>query len=357
MKYVGIDIGMRKCAVCVIDDNKKILLETTYDNKAEQAAACASAITSEYGPCKAVCEPTGNMWIKSFEAFEKAGIKIVLANTLKLKAISQASVKTDKIDAKVLARLLAADMIPTCHVPGSKVRGQKQILRHRIALVQDRTKVANRTGRLLDKYDIPLQSMKLASAKNLKLFKQEDFANSDDGFVIHQNIREIERIDEEIRAVEERIRKIALDNDDARRIMSMTGLDAFGALLLVLEIDGIERFSNPKKLVSWAGLCPTIHQSGKSLYHGHMKKDSNRRVNWMMIQAATTAVRCDKRMSRIYERASKGHPHQVAISHVATKMLTIIWHLLTNKTRYDGCNNELYARKLKNLTKQRKTDG
>ena len=141
------------------------------------------------------------MWIKSFEAFEKAGIHIQLANTLKLKAISQASVKTDKIDARVLARLLAADMIPACHVPGQKVRGQKQILRHRIALVQDRTKVANRTGRLLDKYDTPLKSTKIVSAKNLKLLAQAEFANSDDGFVIQQNIQEIAHIDEEIRAV------------------------------------------------------------------------------------------------------------------------------------------------------------
>ena len=77
------------------------------------------------GACKAVCESTGNMWIKSFEAFEKADIHIQLANTLKLKAISQASVKTDKIDAQVLARLPSADMIPACHVPGQKVRGQR----------------------------------------------------------------------------------------------------------------------------------------------------------------------------------------------------------------------------------------
>ena len=52
----------------------------------------------------------------------------------------------------------------------------------------------------------------------------------------------------------------------------MTGFDAFGALLIALEIDDISRFETSKKLVSWLGLCPTIHQSGNTLYHGKMKK-------------------------------------------------------------------------------------
>ena len=56
--------------------------------------------------------------------------------------------------------------------------------------------------------------------------------------------------------------------------MSMTGIDYYAAMLLASEIDGIGRFASPKKLVSWAGMCPTVHQSGNTMYPGRMKKDS-----------------------------------------------------------------------------------
>ena len=129
----------------------------------------------------------------------------------------------------------------------------------------------------------------------------------------------------------------------------MTGFDSFGALLIALEIDGIKRFSNPSKLVSWMGMCPTIHQSGNTTYHGKMKKDSNRQVNWMMTQAANTASFKDERMMQVYQRVRKKHPHGVAVSHVANKIGTIIWHLLNYKTLYNERKDSLYARKLKKI--------
>ncbi|MDE0243591.1 MAG: IS110 family transposase [Candidatus Kaiserbacteria bacterium] len=330
-----------------MNDERNVLEETTYENHLANASVVAARIAKEYGKCKAVCESTGNMWIKSFEGFEKAGIPITLANTLKLKIISQSGAKTDKIDARVLARLLSADMMPACHVPERQVRSKKQILRHRISLVQDRTRESNRAGRLLDKYDVSLQGRRIAGAKNLKTLADATLLDSDDEFVLHQMVGKMGHINKEIAEVDQRIRKMSLENEDAKLIMSMPGLDAFGALLLALEIDGILRFKTPKHLVSWAGLCPTVSQSGKSLHYGRMRKDSNRRVNWMMTQAAHTAVRCDPRMKAVYERASKSHPHLVAISHVSHKMLTIIWHMLQNRTTYDDKNDALYARKLK----------
>jgi len=83
----------------------------------------------------------------------------------------------------------------------------------------------------------------------------------------------------------------AAANKDARLIMSMTGMDAFIALLLAVEIDGIGKFASADKLVSWAGMCPTVHQSGDNLYHDKIKKlNVNRLVKWTVVQAAWAAV-------------------------------------------------------------------
>ncbi len=134
-------------------------------------------------------------------------------------------------------------------------------------------------------------------------------------------------------------------HDQYAKTMSMIGFDYFGAMLLATEIDRIDRFDTPKQLVSWSGMCPTVHQSGDSLYHGKMKKDSNRKVNWMLTQAANSAIRADGRMKKYYQRIHKKHPHSVAVTHVANKMITIIWHMLTNDKPYD-VKPKLYAQKI-----------
>ena len=166
MKHIGIDIGMKKCYVCIMDDKSNVLEDSQYVNTVRHAEVLVRRLSRQYGKCRAVYESTGNMWVKSFEAFEKAGIPIMLANTMKLRIISESTAKTDRIDAKVLARLLAADMVPSCHVPERTVRSQKQMLRHRISLVQDRTGVSNRAGRLLDKYDVSLNGKRIAGTRN-----------------------------------------------------------------------------------------------------------------------------------------------------------------------------------------------
>ena len=112
--------------------------------------------------------------------------------------------------------------------------------------------------------------------------------------------------------------------------MSMTGIDYYAAMLLASEIDGIGRFASPRKL-----------QSGNTMYHGRMKKDSNRKVNWILIQAAHVAVLYDGRMRDYYGRMKKTHHSSIAITHVANKMIKIIWHMLTSRDLYRDRNEKL----------------
>jgi len=349
VKNIGIDIGKKKCFICVMDEKGVILEESNYDNTLHDAEIFAKSMIRKYKKCQAVCESTGNMWIKTFESFEKNDIPIKLANPLKTRAIAEARIKTDKVDARTLAHLLRADLVAQCHVPTGDIRDQKQILRHRTSLVQDRTKVSNRMNNLLDKYDLQTIGNHITGVKNMQWLDEQRLPMSNDDYMMHQCIRQIRHLNDEIKQIEKIIGTIASQNEDAKRIMSMTGFDSFGALLISLEIDGIDRFQTPKKLVSWMGMCPTVHQSGNTIYHGKMKKDSNRQVNWMMTQAANVASFKDKRMKEVYQRSRKKHPHGIAVTHVANKMSTIIWHILSSKTLYNERKDSLYARKLKKI--------
>ena len=97
-----------------MDSNGSIIKETNYNNTLEQTESFASSIKRKHGDGKstAVCESTGNLWLKTYQAFEKHNIDVKLANPLKTKAIAEARIiKTDKLDARTLAHLLKSNLV------------------------------------------------------------------------------------------------------------------------------------------------------------------------------------------------------------------------------------------------------
>ena len=218
-----------------------------------------------------------------------------------------------------------------------------------MTLVRDRTKVINSVHALTDKYDVNPKDggANVWNGKALRYLEEADVKNPRDRFVLDGYISQIRHYNDGIKRTECEIKGYVRDAYAPKILLSMTGMNVFSAALLAAEIDTIARFGSPKKLVSWAGMCPTLHQSGDTSYHGRMKKDSNRKVNWIMIQCALTAVRHDKRMKEYYTRLMKRHKHNIAMTHVANKMLTIIWHMLTENSLYEDRNENLYRAKIK----------
>jgi transposase len=81
-------------------------------------------------------------------------------------------------------------------------------------------------------------------------------------------------------------------------------------------------------------------------------KDGNKKVRWILIEAANTASRTDDRLRRLYLRLVKRHSHHIAITHVANKMMTIIWYMLTHKKLYNERKQHLFETKLKRTQNQ-----
>jgi transposase len=349
--YIAVDIGKKNCVVCVTDKDGSIVEETKYTNTLEEAERFASHLDKKYSnrKCHAVCESTANMWIKTYEAFEKYGIDVKLANPLKTKAIAEARIKTDKLDARTLAHLLRSNLIAESYIAPDKVRDDRSLLRLRINLVSDRTRVMNRVHSLLDKYDLKCKYEHIFGVNGIRWLKNIELKGNDQIQLVNY-IHNIEFLNSEITQIEKQISVEASQNENVKILMSMTGIDYFSAMLISSEIGDISRFRTADKLVSWCGLCPTVHQSGNSMYMGRMKKDGNKKINWIMIQAANTASRTDNdRLKKYYKKIAKKHGHHVAITHVANKMIRIMWSMLTYKQLYNERKKELYKTKLKKI--------
>ena len=347
MIYVAVDIGKKRCVTCVMDQDGSILETGSYLNTAFDASRYAKQIMAKYGEARAVVESTGSVWVKTYEAFEACGVEVKLANPVKTRAIAEARVKTDKLDSKVLAHLLRADLIAECYVPSRDVRLSRALLNHRVNVVRELTKVKNRIHSLLDKYDLECEYDSIFGTHGRRWLCTLQL-NGHDQEILQSLLRQLEFLQDEEAHANHAIAKDASHNRYVPIIMSMTGFDYHGASVLAAYIVDVSRFPSPSHLVSWVGLCPSIHQTGETLHMGRMK-GGNRKVQWVVIQAANAAIRSDPRMRAYYERKIRRHHHNVAVTHVANKMLRIVWHMLGENRLYNDRKPRLYESKLKRL--------
>ena len=345
--YIGIDIGKRNCITCIMDADGYILEEGKYPNTLKAAEEFALHAQNEYGECKVVCESTANMWLKTYSVFEKHNIDIVLGNPLRLK-LSQSGSKTDKIDARKLANRRRMDDVPTSHVYPPEYRRIKDILKQRVDMVQDRTRVLNRQASILDKYDHHMKTTHSCGPKYQAWLTSRSLENGDLRLMASHS-RYIEFLNKEIDTLDFLIAKEAYHNENVKLLMTIPGINAFAGLVIDTAIHDITRFESPKKLVSFMGLCPRVYQSGNSIKHGRMKKDRDGTLTWAMMQAAMTAAKYDPRLKLKYKTVCARHSPMVARSHVANKMAISMWHILTYKEPYRYVNQEMYERKLAKL--------
>lgn len=352
--FIGIDIGKKANVVCFMDDDGNVLKTSNYLNRRDSALSFFTHVKKKYPNCIATYESTANMWLKTAWALEKCGIPYKMANTLRLK-LSKSGLKTDKIDARHLANYLRMGEIPEAHVYPADVRRVIDILNDRINLVRIRTQIINRQHSIMDKYDHQTSGISSDTASST-------FQDYLDGLKFGEgdmrrmamHVQFVRFINEQISILERMIAKEALENEDAKIIMTMMGFEAFSALLVATAIDGIGRFPKPRHLVSFMGLCPRIYQSGDTTRYGRMKKAANRNLTWVMVHAAVVAVQHDLKLKARYAALRKRHPRAVAYSHIANYQARCMHQMLKRREPYKHYNKASYERKLKTVRNRSK---
>jgi len=345
MRYVGIDVGKQRCRAAIMDQSGFITNEFTFINNHEGIEHLASSLSMDD---RIVIESTGSVWINLYNRLDEKRILVVLANPLKTKAIASARINSDKVDARILAHLLRSNLIAESYVPPRELREIRALIRHRASIVKIGTMVKNKIHALIDKYGLRCEYSDLFGKGGMQWLRSLELPSLDI-LMLNNHLDHIESLNKQIERIDEEIRSKASQDEDVRLLLSMTGIDVYTALLIRGEIESIERFADYKKLVSWAGLAPSLHQSGSIEYHGAITKQGSRMLRWIMVEAARVAVSHDERMRTFYERVKHRRGDQKAIVAVANKMLKIIWFMLTRREPYQSRNPQLYERKLNSL--------
>ena len=199
--------------------------------------------------------------------------RVIMANPVQVKAIAHAHVKTDKIDAGVLASLHAAGFLPEVWLPDGETQRRRRLVARRNQVVRHRTRVKNETHGILAAHLVP-------PCPHAELFNGPGRAwlagqvlPDDERAAIERHPRELDRLGEDLAVLDHEIAEATVDDPAGRRLLTVAGINVTVAAGLVAAIGDIRRFSSPQKLVSYFGLNPRVRQSGLGFaQHGRISK-------------------------------------------------------------------------------------
>jgi transposase len=291
------------------------------------------------------------MWMRIHDTLEKNGIDTILANPYKTKIIAEAKIKSDKLDARILSDLLRTDLIYESYVPKQPDRDKRSLVRHRITLSRTKTRLINKVHSILDKYDYQTDMTDIFGVSGIEWLKSLlPKVSPVDEIILRTSIESIQTINHQIDTVSKEISNYAYRNDsNVRILLSITGVDIFSAMLISSEIVDVRRFSTPWKLVSYAGLAPSIRESAGKTMTGRITKQGSPWLRWILVQCALTTVKYDCRLREFYMRIKNKKGHCKAIVATAKELLVIIWYMLTRNELYRNMIKQRYQQKLRKL--------
>ena len=327
MRYVALDVHQRYCEGAELAGGK--LRRFRFPNTHGDWARIASELTRD---TRVVLEATGNAyWV--YDMISQCAGEVLLANPLRTRAIAEARIKTDKVDAEILVRLLAADFIPPVWVPDREHRQLRILLGYRTRLVRLRTVLKNSVHAVLSRngYRPPVSDL---FGKRGRRFLAELVLPKTEEIILGSCLKLIDELDREVAALEGEIYERAKQIPDVKLLLRLPGLDVISTMTILAEIGDISRFRSPKKICSYAGLVPRVHSSGKTHYTGHITKAGRSTLRWVLVQVAHRAVKVPGPLREFYLRLKAKKGAKVAIVAVARKLLVLIWTLLTRKEEY-----------------------
>jgi len=330
MNYIGVDFHKQQSSVAVLDEKGNIMDERTlYHNDDEKFKNFFSSFRKG---THVVLEATRN-WYWIVDYLQELEFDVKLAHAKKTRIIAEGTIKTDKIDAKVLAHLDRCNFLPTAYIADKEIRSQRELLRYHISLVKMRTSIKNRIHTILDKNNIQHGYSDLFGREGI-LFLERLELPTIFKFEMKGYLEILEGLNEKIKEIEREIREKCKESRYGRYLITIPGIGYFSGLLLAAEIADINRFKNYKKLCCYAGLACSTHQSANSIHYGHIIKESNKYIRYALIEAVPHAIKRDPNLWKLYHKILRKKGRNKAKIAIARKLLIAIYNMLKRGEGY-----------------------
>lgn len=332
-RFIGLDVHKREITACILDAaGKKLSTHTLQlvDRRLERF------LDRHVRPEDHVAlEATTNCWAV-VDRLEGRAARIVVSNPMATKAIAQAKVKTDKVDALVLAQLLRCDYLPEVWRPDQDTLRLRQLTARRAALVQDRTAVRNRVHSVLAMRLIEAPADLFGKAGRAWLEELVDSARIDDvgQLMLQTDLQLHDALETQIEKFQQLLAEEAHANDRVRLLMTLPGVDFTVAQTLLAAFGEVSRFKSAQKAAAYLGLVPSTRQSAAKCYHGPITKRGRSQARWMLVEAAQHLRNHPGPLGHFFRRLKKRKNHNVAVVATARKLAAIAWQMLQTGEPY-----------------------
>src|SRR5919106_1817487 len=343
-RAIGLDVHLEFCEVAIVEGGV-VRSAGRIATSPQQLELFAQSLGREDRVALGV---TGSAWeIARILEPHVARVVVVSPNET---GIRQARAKTDRLDARTLARLLWAGELDAVWVPDQQTRVLRRRLARREQLVRSRSRAKNEIHAVLMrrlKGKPPVSD--LFGVKGRKWLRELALP-VEEAETVEGALRHIEFLDQEIAAVERPIAREALGSADACRLLTVPGVNVICAASFLAAIGDIRRFRTSRQLVAYLGLDPRVRQSGSEpARSGRISKRGSASARWALVEAAWSVVRQPGPLHAFYERIRARRGHGKAVVASARKLAVLFWCLLTRGEDYAHQQPSLTAKKLRLL--------
>ncbi len=317
MRFIGLDVHRTFAEVAVVT-NGQVHSAGRIPTTTTGLEAFAKTLTRED---HVVLEATGNTYAIARALAPHVG-RVVISNPLRTRAIAAAKIKTDKVDARVLAQLLAADFLPEVWMPDETTYALRRHVARRAQLLRQRTRLKNQIHAVLHRNLIPpCPATDLFGQRGRAWLRGQELP-VDEGTAVAAYLR----------------------------ALTVPGIDMAVAAGLLAAVGDIRRFATAPKLVGYVGLDPRVRQSGlQPARHGPITKQGRAHARGLLVEAAWAASRTPGPLRAFFRRICTRRGPQVAAVATARKLVVLVWHMLTKEQDYLWARPSLTAHKLRRL--------
>jgi transposase len=336
MIYVGMDVDSKQFTIYAINSHKKVVFKGSIEKPSRtKLSAFFKTLANDH---KYVVFEAGNQlkWIAdTLKKIPDITVHVVHPNEVKW--ISESSGKTDKIDAKKLAELARADMLPRkVHIVEGETRELREIASARHILQAKRVALINCIRGFCKQEGIRLPE---------KFFNRDDWRNALGKSKLSKNLKMIiekmvPAIDALLEAEADLTGEMCQFSDERTELLeTIPAIGVITSRVIVGAIDDAKRFDSKKSVAKYGALTPRIYQSGNVIHLGRIAANGRHELRRVLIQCAHTITRMKcleaKPLREFFERVQKRSGKKKAIVALARKLLTTAFGVLKSGRVYD----------------------
>jgi transposase len=265
--YAGVDLGKRKSHIKIINQSREVIEDLKIDNDPESFTRIFRKYRREID---VACEATSNaFWV--FDTLEPLVRTVKVGDTRKIRWIAEARIKTDRIDAGILAELLRADLFPSIAIPPRKIRELRELARGLVRMRRLSVRLRNQVHAILGRQGVKYQRKDAARAGLSETLAGAGLSRAPKAAA--DSVLRVEEVGaKEARRLETELRKELKADPSLQKqvdlLQTIPGVGVFSAALFVTELWDVGRFIDERHLASYIGFVPSTYQTGETCRNG-----------------------------------------------------------------------------------------